>query len=139
MAENDTAAAQTEITARPNGGPLVRPGAADTRKLAFLFPGQGSQHVGMGQRLQEISRAARSVFAQADDTLGFRLSQVCFEGPQSELDDTINTQPAILTTSAACLAHLQREGPGAGQASQPFSHRRAQPGPVYGGGGGRGA
>jgi [acyl-carrier-protein] S-malonyltransferase len=107
MAESDKATDRPRIAAPQDGERRLEPGAPGSRKLAFLFPGQGSQHLGMGRRLYEISRAARSVFTQADDTLGFGLSQVCFEGPKAELDDTINTQPAVLTTSAACLAHLR--------------------------------
>ena len=75
-------------------------------KLALLFPGQGSQHPGMGRRLYEASRAARRVFAAADDVVGFRLSRLCFDGPRDELDDTVNTQPAIVATSVAYLAYL---------------------------------
>ncbi len=82
------------------------------RTIAFVFPGQGSQHVGMGRSLAEHSTAAREVFAQADDTLGFSLSQLCFEGPDDVLRDTINAQPAILTVSVACLEALrERLGP----------------------------
>jgi [acyl-carrier-protein] S-malonyltransferase len=74
-------------------------------RLAFIFPGQGSQHVGMGRDLWENSPAAREVFARADDALGFPLSRLCFEGPEEELQLTENTQPAILTVSvAACHA-----------------------------------
>ncbi len=77
------------------------------RGLALLFPGQGSQHAGMGQRIAEASQAARQVFAQADEVLGFPISRVCFEGSHEELADTVNTQPAILTTSLAYLAYLR--------------------------------
>jgi [acyl-carrier-protein] S-malonyltransferase len=77
------------------------------RNIAFVFPGQGSQHVGMGRSLAEHSPAAREVFAQADETLGFALSNLCFNGPDEELRDTINAQPAILTVSMACLAALR--------------------------------
>lgn len=82
-------------------------GSAPERKLALLFPGQGSQHPGMGRRIHEISSAARRVFAQADEVLGFRLSRLCFEGPEEELENTINTQPAILATSMAYLAFMR--------------------------------
>lgn len=107
MADQHKGSRRAKSGTRRRGERCVDSNGPGDRKLAFLFPGQGSQHLGMGRRLHEISQAARSVFAQADDTLGFRLSNVCFEGPQSELDDTINTQPAVLATSVACLAHLR--------------------------------
>lgn len=71
---------------------------------ALLFPGQGSQQVGMGKELADKSAAAKRVFDEADDALGVSLSKLCFEGPESELVLTANTQPAILTTSIAALA-----------------------------------
>ena len=85
---------------------------SDTRlqalgKLALVFPGQGTQHVGMGQELYASYPEARRLFDQADDSLGFSLSRLCFEGPETELGDTSNAQPAILTVSAALLALLQ--------------------------------
>jgi [acyl-carrier-protein] S-malonyltransferase len=76
--------------------------------IAFVFPGQGSQYVGMGKQLYESFPAARQVFDRADDVLGFSLSNLCFEGPAEELDDTINAQPAILTVSIACLESLKQ-------------------------------
>jgi [acyl-carrier-protein] S-malonyltransferase len=78
-------------------------------KLALLFPGQGSQKIGMGKQLAEDFPAARSVFEQADSALGMSLSQLCFEGPEDDLRLTANTQPAILTTSIAALRALQSE------------------------------
>ena len=71
--------------------------------IAFLFPGQGSQYVGMGKNLAEKYPQARQTFAQADQLLNFELSQLCFQGPEAELTKTINAQPAILTTSVAAL------------------------------------
>lgn len=68
---------------------------------AFLFPGQGSQYVGMGQEVYEAYPAARAVFDEADAVLGFPLSALCFAGPKEALNDTINTQPAIFVTSVA--------------------------------------
>ncbi len=78
-------------------------------RLAFLFPGQGSQHVGMGQVLARTVPAAGDLFDEADEILGFSLSQLCFHGPADVLTDTINAQPAILTTSIAILRALEQE------------------------------
>jgi len=79
--------------------------------LAFLFPGQGSQFVGMGRDIAEAYPEARSVFAQADDVLGFALSRLCFAGPEAELMDTVNAQPAILTHSLAVLRVIDKVAP----------------------------
>ncbi|EJL24163.1 ACP S-malonyltransferase [Brevibacillus sp. BC25] len=80
-------------------------------KVAFVFPGQGSQFVGMGQALSEQSEAARHIFEQADEALGFSLSGLCFAGPEEELKLTANTQPAILTASIAVMATLNEKLP----------------------------
>jgi len=81
--------------------------------IAFLFPGQGSQFVGMGHALAETYPEAREAFAQADDVLGVALSRLCFEGPEAELTDTINAQPAILATSIAALRVIEKHAPDA--------------------------
>jgi [acyl-carrier-protein] S-malonyltransferase len=79
-------------------------------KLAFIFPGQGSQSVGMGKDLHDAFPEARAVFEQVDAALGEPLSRMCFEGPEEALKLTANTQPSILTVSAAAAAVLARAG-----------------------------
>lgn len=80
------------------------------RDVAWVFPGQGTQEPGMGRDLYETSAAARAVFEAADRALGFALSSLCFEGPADELTRTVNAQPAIMTTSLACLAAALEAG-----------------------------
>lgn len=77
------------------------------QRLALIFPGQGSHHVGMGERLVKVSRAARDIFKRADEILEMRLSKLCFEGPEDELEQTINQQPATFVTSIAWLEGLR--------------------------------
>src|SRR5271154_2911383 len=96
---------------------VSHPGAAipelpeieSTMKVAFLFPGQGSQKVGMGADLAQAFPAARRVFEEADEALGFALSRLCFEGPEEALRLTANTQPATLATSIAAVRALETE------------------------------
>src|SRR5581483_10547147 len=82
----------------------------ETTSLAFLFPGQGSQAVGMGKNLAEHHPIAKQTFEEADDALGMKLSQLCFEGPEDQLRLTENTQPAILTVSVAAWRVLDDKG-----------------------------
>lgn len=82
---------------------------ASTGSVAFLFPGQGSQYVGMGKELCEHFSVAAQAFQEAEQTLGFSLSQLCFFGPEADLQLTENTQPAILAVSVAALRVLQSE------------------------------
>src|SRR5580700_512353 len=78
--------------------------------IAFLFPGQGSQAVGMGKELAEKYSVARKAFDEADEALGYKLSQLCFEGPEDQLKLTEITQPAILTASVAAFRVLAEKG-----------------------------
>lgn len=79
-------------------------------KIAFVFPGQGAQYVGMGQEIAENYANARLIFAEADKRLGYSLSDICFNGPEEKLKLTVHTQPALLTTSIACFQLLKEEG-----------------------------
>jgi [acyl-carrier-protein] S-malonyltransferase len=83
---------------------------AESVKLAYVFPGQGSQWVGMGQDLYNDFKSAKAVFDQADQALGFPISRLCFDGPEGELRQTINAQPAIVTASFACLEASRERG-----------------------------
>jgi len=85
---------------------------AETKKVAYVFPGQGAQAVGMGRDLYDSYPAARAIFEQADEALGIPLSKICFEGPEDELLKTINTQPALVTVSFAYLKVARETGKG---------------------------
>ncbi len=82
----------------------------NSSQIAFLFPGQGSQAVGMGKELAENYPVARRTFDEADEALGYKLSELCFEGPEEKLKLTEITQPAILTASVAAWRVLQEKG-----------------------------
>jgi len=80
-------------------------------RIAFLFPGQGAQFVGMGRRLAESVPAARQLYQRANEILGYDLAKLCFEGPPEELDSTVISQPAIFVTSLAAVEALRAESP----------------------------
>src|SRR3989442_1534295 len=86
------------------------PSSNNLGAVAFLFPGQGSQAVGMGKELAELYPVAKRVFEEADDVLGYKLSQICFQGPEDQLRLTEITQPAILTASVAAWRVLNEKG-----------------------------
>ncbi len=80
-------------------------------KIAFLFPGQGAQYIGMGRRLVDTLPAARRLFDRAGEVLGYDLAKICFEGPADQLDSTVVSQPAIFVASLAALESLRAETP----------------------------
>lgn len=80
------------------------------KRIAFIFPGQGAQYVGMGKEFVENFKIANDVFEKASDSLGYDMKKLCFEGPQEELKKTENTQPAILTASIAAYEVLKEHG-----------------------------
>jgi len=88
---------------------ILRKKEASMNDMTFLFPGQGSQVVGMGRDFYERSSLAREVFARADEVLGFKISRLCFEGPEEELKLTQNTQPALLIVSYIAYLLLGKE------------------------------
>lgn len=80
-------------------------------RTGFLFPGQGAQHIGMGKKIAESCPAADQLFNRANEILGYDLKKLCFEGPSTELDSTVISQPAIFVTSLACLEKFKSDQP----------------------------
>jgi [acyl-carrier-protein] S-malonyltransferase len=89
---------------------MVEPQRNSISKIAYVFPGQGSQTIGMGYELYRSAPQARQVFEEADEALQIPISRLCFEGPEDRLRQTINSQPAILTVSIACLRAAELNG-----------------------------
>jgi [acyl-carrier-protein] S-malonyltransferase len=107
----DVKISQPDLPQSPAGESPSAETNPDGNMIAFIFPGQGSQAVGMGKDLAEKFPIARQTFDEADEALGYKLSQICFEGPEEQLRLTEITQPAILTASIAALRVLQTQIP----------------------------
>ncbi|MGO8949143.1 MAG: ACP S-malonyltransferase [Ktedonobacterales bacterium] len=103
-----------------------------SERIAFVFPGQGSQAVGMGADVCQVSPAARRVFEIADQAIGMKLSEICFTGPEEKLRETINTQPALVATSLAILAALQETAGAGGHGEDPDLNTPLRPSYVAG-------
>jgi [acyl-carrier-protein] S-malonyltransferase len=99
--------------------PLRRGAPRENSRAVFVFPGQGSQYVGMGRDLYEQSPAARAIFDQADQVLGIPVTSLCFEGPEEDLERTYNQQPSVLTVSMAYLAALRERAAQVGRRLNP--------------------
>src|ERR1700736_1207950 len=108
--DNGRGAAITTRHASANAGSPAKRGTRFRMKRAFVFPGQGSQAVGMGRVLAATFAPARQVFEEVDDALSQNLSQLMYEGPESELTLTENAQPALLAASLAVIRILEVEG-----------------------------
>jgi [acyl-carrier-protein] S-malonyltransferase len=83
---------------------------SETKKVAYIFPGQGAQTVGMGKDLYDNFDSVKLLFKQADEAVGFPLTKIFFEGPEEELKKTSNAQPALVAVSIACLKAAQEVG-----------------------------
>ncbi|MFC2033921.1 ACP S-malonyltransferase [Chloroflexota bacterium] len=92
----------------------------ETKKAAYVFPGQGAQSVGMGKDLYDNFDSVKAMFQQADEALEFPISKLCFEGPEDELRLTINTQPAVVLVSLACLQAINDKSDGKGLPAPAF-------------------
>lgn len=98
---------------------MTEPAPPRPAKVALIFPGQGSQHAGMGKRVAEASAAAREVFTRADEILGINVSKIVMDGSETDLQKTVNTQPAILAVSWAYLAYVRERAAGMGRQLRP--------------------
>ena len=107
------------MTLETTTAPIGTPAGTEDDPVALVFPGQGSQSPGMGHLLWEHSQAARDTYEEASDYTGINLTKVCFEADADELSDTLNTQPAVLTTSVAFLRAMREKLTSVGESVRP--------------------